>query len=191
MRIQLLSVATLFVSYQAVSQIPVSSKIYFAKEFSKEITLYRAKSFLIEEVLGLSNNVVKYSIDPLAATKSGELTSLSYRCEDKKKEGLILGFYGNKWNKEGVLYQAYAFKNLSKEKATEILNKLDVLIKEHSKFLDADDDNNNMYFHYDDMTFLIYRDGSIKIRVFWEDFDSEWEMIAFKRTKKRLLKNLE
>ena len=110
MRIQLLSVATLFVSYQAVSQIPVSSKIYFAKEFSKEITLYRAKSFLIEEVLGLSNNVVKYSIDPLAATKSGELTSLSYRCEDKKKEGLILGFYGNKWNKEGVLYQAYAFK---------------------------------------------------------------------------------
>ena len=188
---QLILAAILFIGCKALCQIPVSSKIYFAKEFSKEITLYRAKSFLINEVLGSSNNVVKYSIDPLAATKSGELTSLSYQCEDKKMEGLILGFFGDKWNSQGVAYQAYAFKNLTKEKATEILNKLGVLIKEHSKFLDADDDNNNIYFHYDDMTFLVYRDGSIKIRVFWQDFDSEWEMIAYKRTKRRLLKNLD
>jgi len=191
MNLKLLAVAFIVVSNAAVSQVPVSSRIYFAKEFSKEITLYRVKSFLIEEVLGSSDKVVKFSIDPLAATKSGELTSLSYQCEDKNKEGLILGFYGNKWNKEGVTYQAYAFKNLPKDKATDVLNKLGVLIKEHSKFIDADDDNNNVYFHYDDMTFLIYRDGSTKIRVFWEDFDSEWEMIAFKRTKRRLLKNLE
>ncbi len=61
-------------SYVGFCQVPVNSKIYFAKEFSKEITLYRAKSFLIDEVLGSSQTVVKYSIDPLAATKSGELT---------------------------------------------------------------------------------------------------------------------
>lgn len=178
-------------SLSATSQIPVTSGIYFAKEFSKEIALYKAKSFLIESVLGSSNKVVKFSIDPLAATKSGELTSLSYKCDEKNKEGLILGFYSNNWNKAGVVYQAFAFKDLSKEKATEVLTKLESLIKEHSKYLDADDDNNNIYFHYDDITFLVYRDGSIKIRVFWDTFDSEWEMIAFKRTKRRLLKNLE
>lgn len=190
MKIKILAIAFFLFGQNATSQIP-SSKIYFAKEFSKEITLYRAKAFLIEEVFGSSNKVVKFSIDPLAATKSGELTCLSYQCDDKNMEGLILGFYGNKWNKEGVIYQAYGFKNLPKGKAIEILNKLSVIIKEHSKFIDAFDDNNNVYFQHDDMTFLIYRDGTIKIRVFWENFDSEWEMISFTRTKKRFIKNLE
>ena len=47
---QIILIAIVFLSYKAMCQIPVSSKIYFAKEFSKEITLYRAKSFLIDEV---------------------------------------------------------------------------------------------------------------------------------------------
>lgn len=174
----------------SICQVSTRSHLYYSKEYSKEISLYRAKAFLIDQVLGSFNLAIKYSIDPLAATKSGELTSLSYQCDELKKQGLILGFYGDKWNANGVAYQAYAFKNLSKEKATELLNKLGELIKEHSKFLDADDNNNNVYFHYDDMVFLIYRDFTIKIRVFWEEFDSEWEMTAFKRTRKRLLKNL-
>lgn len=166
-------------------------KVYSAKEFSKEIALYRAKEFLIEEVLGKSPGVIKYSIDPLAATKSGELTSLVYQCDEKKQEGLILGFFGDRWNEAGVVYQSFAFKHLPKVSAIEILTKLGDIIKENSKYLDADDDNNNIYFHYEDITFLIYRDGSVKIRAFWMDYDAEWEMIAYKRTRRRLLKKLE
>lgn len=188
---KLLFVAFLIFSFEAIGQIPASANIYLAKEFSKEIALYKAKAYLIENILGPSNSVVKYSIDPLAATNSGELTSLSYHCEEKNKEGVIFGFFGNRWNKEGVSYQAYAFKDLPKEKALEILNGLELQIKEHTKFLDVNDNNNNIYFQWEDMTFLIYRDIVIKIRVFWDSFDSEWDMVSFKRTKRRLLKKLD
>ena len=121
----------------------------------------------------------------MAAASSGELSSLVYGCDEKNLSGLVLGFYGNRWNDAGVVYQAYAFKNLPKDKALEILSKIDKYIDDESKYLSADTDNNNMYFQYDDMTFLIYRDGSVKIRVFWNGFDSEWESTAFGRTKRR------
>lgn len=169
--------------------------IFFAKEFSKEAALYRAKSFVMSEVLGTSANVVEFQIDPLSAATSGELTSLVYKCQEKKMEGLVLGFFGNRWNESGVIYQAYAFNNFSKEKALEMLNKIEVSLKEHSKFLKDDYDNNNIYFKFDDITFLIYSSASVngfqRIRVFWKEFDSEWDFNSFKRTKKNLISKLE
>lgn len=171
------------------------SGVFFAKEFSKEAALYRAKSFVMSEVLGSSANVVEFQIDPLSAATSGELTSLVYKCPEKKMEGLVLGFFGNRWNESGVIYQAYAFKNFSKETALEMLNKIEVSLKEHTKFLKADYDNNNIYFKFDDITFLIYSSANIngfqRIRVFWKEFDSEWDFNAFKRTKKNLISKLE
>jgi hypothetical protein len=177
--------ATLFISSLSFSQISKSTGIYFAKEFSKDQALYKAKEYVMTEVVGIEKNLVKFDIDPLASASSGELTSLVYGCDEKNLSGLILGFYGNRWNKAGVVYQAYAFKNLPERKALEILSKLDTFIDDESKYLSADSNNNNMFFQYDDMTFLIYLDGSVKIRVFWNGFDSEWEKTAFGRTKRR------
>ncbi|OAD42377.1 hypothetical protein [Polaribacter atrinae] len=184
MNIKLL-IVSLLISSISFSQISESTGLYFAKEFSKDQALYKAKDYVMTEVIGVENALIKFDIDPLAAASSGELTSLVYGCEEKNLSGLVLGFYGSRWNKAGVVYQAYAFKNLPENKALEILSKLDSYIDNESKYLSADSDNNNMFFKYDDMTFLIYRDGSVKIRVFWNGFDSEWESTAFGRTKRR------
>ena len=166
------------------------NNIFYAKEFSKEISLYRAKNFVVDDLLGASDVVVKFEIDPLAATASGELTSLVYKCEELNKEGLILGFYGDYWNDAGVVYQGYGFKNLPKEKALELLQKLEEAKANFNKYLSDDTDNNNIYFTYHDLTFLIYKSTETRIRVFWNTFDAEWQDIAFKRTKRRFEKKV-
>ncbi len=179
-------IVSLFISTISFSQISESTGLYFAKEFSKDQALYKAKEYVMTQVIGVEGeNLIKFEIDPLASASSGELTSLVYKCEVKNLSGLVLGFYGNRWNDAGVTYQAYAFKNLPENKAMEILAKLDNYINDESKYLSADSDVKNMFFQYDDITFLIYYDGSAKIRVFWNGFDSEWESTAFGRTKRR------
>jgi len=188
----LLLFLSLILSTISFSQVSVNKGIYFAKEFSKDVSLYKAKSFVMDEIIGIEEKLIKFDIDPLAATSSGELTSLIYNCEEKGLTGLVLGFYGDRWNDSGVLYQAYAFKNLTKDNALNILTKLNKYIEDESKYLSEDTDKNNMFFRYDDMTFLIYKTYSgPKIRIFWNGFDSEWESIAFTRTKKRFEKKLE
>ena len=182
LRLLLLS---LLISTISFSQVPESSGFYFAKEFSKDIALYKAKDHLMKQVIGVDEKLIKFEIDPLASASSGELISLVYSCDEKKLTGLLLGFYGSRWNEAGVVYQAYAFKNLPKSNALEILSKLDKFIDDESKYLSADSDNNNMFFQYEDMTFLIFRDSGVKIRVFWNGFDSEWESTSFGRTKRR------
>jgi len=174
-----------------LGQVSSNSNVFFAKEYSKEIALYNAKEFVIRNVLGESIEAVKFQIDALASASSGELTSLTYTCKKKKKEGLILGFYNENWNYAGVVYSAYAFKNLPKDSATILLDKIELLINDYKDYLQASIDYYNLYFQYDDMIFLIYKSvsGSIRIRVMWNDFDSDWDFNAFKRTKKRFLEN--
>ena len=168
-----------------------SSKIIFAKEYSKEIALYRAKTFVIEDILGETSEVLKFEIDPIAAATSGELTTLIYKCEEKNKSGLIIGFFGYKWNSAGVTFQAYAFKSLPLTRAKEFLNKIEIAIKENSKYLKDDLDNNNIYFQFEDITILISNGAyGSKLRIYWDDFDSAWDFTEFEITKKRLLKKL-
>lgn len=173
-------ISSLFFSTLTFSQV-------YSKEYSKTIALYQAKFFLMTQVIKDSSSIIKFEIDPLAAAASGQLTSLNYSCKSKNLSGLILGFYGTYWNNHGVHYSGFAFKNISEEKASKLLAKLARIIKDESKYLIADSDNNNIFFTFDDIKFLIYKTAtnSTKIRVFWQGFDSEWEMTAFKRTKKR------
>ena len=58
--------------------------------YDKEISLYRAKEFLMNKVLGVDSKVIKFEMDPLAPTSSGELTTLVYKCEEKKTEWTYL-----------------------------------------------------------------------------------------------------
>ena len=162
-----------------------------AKEFSKEIALHSAKKFLVDEVIGASDDIIRFEIDALVAASSGELTSLVYKCDTKKKEGLILAFYNDYWNNSGIIYSGYGFKNLPKEKATELITKIQTTIKDNSSYLAEDSDNNNICFQYDDMLFIVYRTQSItKVRAFWNGFDSEWTESEINRTSKRLAKKL-
>ena len=174
------------------SQVKVNSNnVWTAKEFSKEISLFKSKEFLFKNVLGSTEQIVPFEVIPLAAASSGELTTLLYKCETKNKEGIILGFYGDYWNEAGVLYQGYSFKNLEKDKAIEFLNKIVASIEENKKFLNENGDNNNIFFKYDDMDVLIWTNmGTYSIRIFWQGFDSTWEKTAFERSKRRFEKKI-
>lgn len=192
MKIKFLTLAFVFIVTYAFSQVRVdNNNVWVAKEFSKEISLFKSKEFLFKHVLGTSAELVPFEVIPLAASTSGELTTLLYKCDVKQKEGLILGFYGGYWNEAGVLYQGYAFKNLEKEKAIEFLNKIVTSIEANIKFLNENYDNNNIYFKYDDMDVLICTNiGSYTIRIFWQGFDSTWERMAFERSKRRFEKKI-
>lgn len=167
------------------------SQIRAYKEFSKDIALFKAKSYLFKEILGLSPGITQFEAISLAASNSGELTTLIYKCEKHQKEGLILGFYGDYWNEEGVTFQGYAFRNFDKTQARDFLTKIQYAIDENKKYLDKDVGNNNIYFKYDDMVVLVWTNyQSYSIRLFWKEFDSTWEEVAFERSKKRFEKNM-
>ncbi|MDI3319440.1 hypothetical protein [Pinibacter soli] len=162
-----------------------------AKEFSKDVALFHSKQFLFTNVLGVSTNTVQFEVIPLAAASSGELTTLLYNCNSKKKEGLVLGFFGTYRNNNGFASQVYAYKNLEKEKATEFLTKIQKAIEDNTRYLKGED-NNNIYFSYDDIDVLICNgdDNRYLIRLFWNGFDSSWEQTAFQHSKKRFERNL-
>ncbi|SDG71965.1 hypothetical protein SAMN05421827_1106 [Pedobacter terrae] len=178
-------------THSQVASGPTVASYFLAKEFSKDIALYRAKDYAVKNVFGKTNSVIEFEMDPLAATSSGEVTSLVYNCKELKKEGLILGFFGSRWNDAGVIYQAYAFKDLPASKAIELMNKIESVIKDKSKYLENNANSNNIYFSYDDLTFVITINAYTEIRIFWEGFDASWDGTAFKRTKRRLLKKLD
>lgn len=179
-------ILVLLISLQAYSQISDSEGGLLSKEYSKEKALYDSKFFLYESVLGSSNSPLKFEVDPLAASNSGELTTLAYKCDDKNKEGLILGFYGEYWNDNGVHYKGFSFKNLDKEKATEFISKIYEAIESQKKYLKDNGDENNIMFTYDDINVLIFQaQFGLQIRLFWKEFDSTWEKTAFDRSRRR------
>ena len=79
-------IAVLFFSY-SIAQVktPNLNYVWSAKEFSKDVALFRAKSFLYRNILLVNDNVSKFELIPLAAASSGELTTLIYKAEDKNK----------------------------------------------------------------------------------------------------------
>jgi hypothetical protein len=174
-------------SQDSIAQIP---GFWAGKEYSKEVSLYRAKSFLVTEILKQPKSVIRFTIDPLAAASSGELTSLSYECEEQMMQGMILAFYGSYWNEHGVIYQGYGFKNLPKDKALDLMNTISKVLEENESFLKVNYDNNNVHLIYDDLSIIIPAGAFPRIRVFWKSFDAEWEITAFKRTKRRLERKL-
>lgn len=163
-----------------------------SKSYSKDIALYRAKFFLIEEVLGSSEEYKKMYIDPLAASNSSEITSIYYESDTQK--GLLLGFFDDYWSAQsGTSYQGYAFKNINYEKALILLDKIEQIIEVEKKYLNDKVNENNIYFQFDDMFVIIYLADKLtgRIRIKWNGFDGDWENTAFRRTKRRFEKSLE
>ena len=196
MKLKLSLLIIVFINTLLFSQVQTNSNnVIYAKEFSKEIALYNSKNFLFKTILGSTDQIEKFEIIPLAAASSGELTTLLYKSESKQKEGLILGFYGNYWNNAGVVYQGFAFKNFEKNEAIKFLTKIQDAIDDNRKYLQDENDNNNIYFKYDDIDVLIWSNygsnsNDYTIRLFWNGFDSSWEKLAFDRSKRRFEKKI-
>jgi hypothetical protein len=188
MKIKFFLLLLLF-NYLASAQVPSNSLLSSAKEYSKEISLYRAKAFVMSQVIDSPDQYVQFEMDPLAASSSGELTSLWYNCRQNKKEGLILGFYDDFWNDSGVDFKGYGFKNLPLDKALDLLTKTSDALEEYKQYLNTNDDN-NVCIKFDDITILLYKDVTTKIRVFWKGYDAEWQPVAFRRTLKRFEKKV-
>ncbi|MCK0147396.1 hypothetical protein MWU78_17205 [Arenibacter sp. F26102] len=183
---------TLLFTHSVNSQVKQNDfNLFQAKEFSKDISLFKAKTFLTHNVLETSEKSLQFETIPLAAASSGELTTLLYKCESQNKEGLILGFFGDYWNDSGVAFQGYGFKNLTKDQAYEFLTKIETEIEKNQDFLKDNNDNNNIVFVYDDLKVMIWTtSGSYLIRIYWNDFDSTWEKTSFERSKRRFEKKI-
>jgi hypothetical protein len=175
-----------------------------SKEYSKEIALYQAKFFISKTIIGDEPDYQKFIIDPLAGSKSSELSSIYYEIIGGEKKGLVFGFYdeftqgsssssgvdGSQQSTTVYTNKEFAFKNIDYEDAIKLLDKIEQIIEDEKKFLNADDNENNIYFTFDDMIVIIYREGAFagRIRIEWNGFDAEWENTAFRRTKRRFKK---
>lgn len=188
---KLLLFLSLVVCNQAFTQIAAGT-FFGAKEYNKDQALYNAKTFLITNVLSASNDDVSFYVDPLVAANSGELTTLTYKCESQNKEGFIVGFFGTRWSDAGTTYLSYSYLNLPFKEANELLDKIAEVADKNKVFLDENMDYNNVFFKLGDLTCLVYKApiGFLRIRIYWNGYDSEWEWSAFSKTRKRLARIL-
>lgn len=165
------------------------------KEFSKELSLYYSKKFLVDSVFGHSSNPIYFETDALAASNSGELTTVTYSCDSLRIKGLLLCFWGNYFNKYGTRYMGYSFKLLEPSKADKLFSLIESEAKKFTKrkftdrfvgFLEKPEKGETC-FDFDGMTFLLSgnEDGMITIRIFWNDFDAVWQINAYDKTRKR------
>jgi hypothetical protein len=164
-----------------------------AKEYSKETSEYRAKTYLIEQVLKDSSAVKLFEVDALASAMSGELTTLVYRSFTDNKDGLILGFYGDYWSEQsGVAYQGYNFRHYEKSDALVFLNRLKSVALSNKDFLYKELNENNLFFEHDDMKIVVYAmcTDCFRYRIYWDGFDALWDYDALNKTIKRLNKAL-
>jgi len=175
-------------SYSQVKQNSTLANMVYAKEYSKEIAEHYAKSFAMDNIIGTTNESIRFVVDAVAASSSGQLTTLLYKCDKLDKKGLILGFFGSRWNDAGAVYQAYAFKQMPLDEAKGLLDSISSSIEKQWQFLDQAKGSNNVCFQYGDIRVLIYKSALFTpgIRLFWNGFDSNWEDTGFDETKKRL-----
>ena len=159
------------------------------KEEDKDASEYHAKEFIIKEVLGGANDKVKaFYIDALAATKSGELTTIYY--DNGTQRGLVLSFWEYVENDYGIRYYEYMHKNLDEEDAIIFFNKVDEILNVYDNYLNQKK-GNNVYFQLNDIMFVISlkaSGGGNNIRVFWKNFSANWQTTAFQKSKRRFLK---
>jgi hypothetical protein len=186
------------VSFLATAQINATEGGLFSQVFSKEITEYRVKQFIIDELLDLPNKqVVEVEIDALTASASGELTTVVYYCKELNKKGLVFGFWNPYVNDFNLRYKGYAFKHFDYNVAIELITNLEKVLEEKKSIISLDNNqglSKNAIYKFGDVSFIFYKSdiGSNLIRVLWSGFDSEWNqsnLKAMNRRMKRFLDN--
>jgi hypothetical protein len=81
---------------------------------------------------------------------------------------------------------AYAFRYIPLDDAQKLLTRLRKVKDDKKKYMSSDTDVNNVYVEFEDIKFVLYKDGGEKVRVFWNGFEVIWEKTAYTRTRKRL-----
>jgi hypothetical protein len=157
------------------------------KAAAKEITQFRSKEYIINEIIGpIGKKEVKFETESLASDDSAGLISVAMNCDEVNEKGLLLAFFGSNRDLNGRVGTAYAFRYIPLKLAQELLIDLEKAQETHKKYMSSNNDVNNVYKEFEDIKFVFYREGGDKIRVFWNGFEVVWESTAFDRTKRRL-----
>lgn len=173
------------INYSYINYLP--STVTDIKGIAKEISQFRAKEFIINNIIGETNGKeIKFETESLASDDSGGLISVAYNCDEVQKRGLLLAFIGNNKNERGEVSKAYGFREIPLADAQTLLKRIDEVRKANEKYLSSDSNVNNVYIEFEDIKFVIYRDMGSLIRVFWNGFEVIWEDTAFNRSKRRL-----
>lgn len=160
----------------------------------KKTNQYYGKKFLMD-LLGHDTNLVYLQVANLTAPlgQRNEIATFVYKCNVKKKAGLVLGLWDRFITPESTTYGGYIFKHFNWNEAWEFFSKIDRHLKKWQYYLETNKEA-NIYFDYDDVSIFIskVRDGGgIKLRVFYDGFDSEWSIGAYNRTTKRFEKSFD
>lgn len=157
------------------------------KETAKEVSQFRSKEFIMDYIIGpVGNNEITFETESLASDDSAGVVSIAFNCDKLDQKGLLLAFVGKNRNQNGMLVTAYGFKYIPYDEAVALLNRIDEVKEKYKEYMSDKNDVNNVYIAYEDLKFILYRDGGDKIRVFWNGFEVEWERTPFDRTKRRL-----
>ncbi|MEB8345871.1 hypothetical protein OO010_07425 [Flavobacteriaceae bacterium KMM 6898] len=157
------------------------------KEVAKEISQFRSKEYIMDFIIGpAKNKEVKFEAESLASDDSAGLISVAFNCNEVNERGLLLAFFGNNKDASGSTGLAYGFRYIPLIEAQNLLKRIDDVQERHKKYISDDNDVNNIYIEFENIRFILYRDGGDKIRVFWNGFEVTWERAAFDRTKRRL-----
>lgn len=173
------------INYSIINYLPPN--ITDTKKIAKQISQFRSKEFIINNIIGSTNGKeIKFETESLASDDSGGLITVAFNCDAVEKNGLLLAFFGENENAQGQISEAYAFRAIPLKEAQALLKRIDEVRKSNDKYLSDDSNVNNVYIEFEDIKFVIYRDMSSLIRVFWNGFEVVWEDTAFKRSKRRL-----
>lgn len=158
------------------------------KEIAKQITQFRSKEYIMNEIIGPANTrEVKFETESLASDNSAGLISVAFNCNEVNERGLLLAFFGDNIV-DGRFVSAFAFKYIPLEEAQDLLIRLVEVKERNREYISDENDVNNVYIEYKDIKFILYRDGGDQIRVFWNGFEVVWEKTAFNKTQRRLNK---
>jgi len=175
-----------FTTFSQVSNIGLASQ-----EYSKDITEYVSKEYLITKILKIPEGMlIGVEIDAITASNSGELSTIVYNCEQLEKRGILLIFWtGDLSYIDGN--RGYGFLHLEYDTAIDLFTKLSTANKHKKSILNQGKDW-NVVFRWADLHFVFWVDNTMnKIRVFWNGYDSEWSSSNLKTTAKRFFKSFE
>ena len=159
------------------------------KSIAKEIAQFRSKEYIINNIIGKTNGKdIQFETESLASDNSAGLISIAFNCNEVNEKGLLLAFFGPNTNANGQLMDAYGFRYIPLKEAKDLFVRIDKVQDENKKYMSSDNDVNNVYIEFEDIKFVIYRDGGEQIRVFWNGFQVIWERAPFDRSKRRLKK---
>lgn len=159
------------------------------KAIAKEIAQFRSKEYIINEIIGSTNGKdIQFETESLASDNSAGLISIAFNCSAVNEKGLLLAFFGPNTDQNGHLMDAYGFRYIPLKEAQDLFLRIDSVQDINRKYMASENDVNNVYIEYEDIKFVIYRDGGEQIRVFWNGFQVIWERAPFDRSKRRLNK---